>query len=126
MEEEISIPIAERMSDPRVVPVPDSAAFALSCNSMSATFSPLGSPYADTGQKQDLPCGFRFHAAGREDVDVRMLGDGESSKTACCLSQTLQLISSTFATDDAANFRSTLHGRAHGLQECDYPCIISC
>lgn len=80
VEEEISIPIAGLLSQRALVPIPAAVALPL-----ASSAAPLPSPYhlshADAGYDvsfyEKLPCGFRFHAAGREDVDVRMLGEGK-------------------------------------------------
>lgn len=79
VEEEISIPVAQHMSDGAAVPVPPAVALALAGQS-----EPLPSPTVTVldlpSELGPLPCGFRFHAAGREDVDVRMLGEGEAGR----------------------------------------------
>ena len=90
VEEEISIPIANYMSDMNRLPSLARIALPLvgrmrADSGPSATrvadLEPLPSPFIGTSTSlssslEQLPCGFRFHAAGREDVDVRMLGEG--------------------------------------------------
>jgi hypothetical protein len=79
LEEEIANPLVALFAS---LPVPAACAVPLRSTAGLLHSAPafcLVSPPKDTPSRNssDIPaCGFRFHAAGREDVDVRMLGEG--------------------------------------------------
>lgn len=102
MEEEISIPVSSMMSDASVALVARAVALPLCAAPESG--SPLPPPLSPAGGSLDLalPCGFRFHAAGREDVDVRMLGEGRPCMVELMGAKSVLVPASAFARMEQA------------------------